>query len=353
MTTRDRPPVQYAHKGESTLAYQVVGNAERSLLFLPGFVSHLDLAWDEPFLRRFLLELSRFARLIWFDKRGTGLSDPLDADATFDERIDDIGVVLDAAGARTATLFGVSEGASMSMLFAHRNPQRVERLVLFAGFAYARLDEETPWGLSDEFIGAFLSSLDQVWQTGEGIGVAQPSVDADERYRSWFARYLRASTSPGMMRSILRQNYSIDLREILPLIRTPTLVLHRTDEAWVRIEFSRYIAEHLSDAKLVELAGVDHWPWLGDSDAVVNEIEAFMTGVRRKRRERPPWGPESLTHRERQVAKLAVDGLNATGIAGRLGIGVRTVETHLANAYLKLDVSSKVELARRADEFGL
>jgi DNA-binding CsgD family transcriptional regulator len=148
-------------------------------------------------------------------------------------------------------------------------------------------------------------------------------------------------------------NASLDVRTVLSDVRAPTVVIHRVDETWVPIEHGRYLAAHIPGARMIELPGVDHWPWIGDSDAVLTEIEAFLTGVRRARRPRPAWGAGSLTKREHEVARLAVDSLQASEIGTRLGISERTVETHLANAYLKLGVSSKVELAREAARFGL
>lgn len=335
------------------LAYQVVGDGPLDLVFQPGFVSHLDLAWEEPFLARFLRGLARFSRLIWFDKRGAGLSDPIDEEPSLQVRVDDIRAVMDAAGSESAALFGISEGASLSALLAAEQPGRVHSLVLFAGFARALREADCPWGWSQEFFDRFLDGLEESWTSGQGMQVPLPSVADDERYRSWLLRYLRSAGSPSMVRNLMLSNAAIDLRPILSRIETPTLVLHRADDQWVPVGASRYLAERLPNATLVELPGVDHWPWIGDPDGVLIEIEAFLTGVRRTRRERPAWGPESLTQREHQVARLAADDLSAAAIAERLGIGERTVETHLANAYLKLDVSSKVELARRASEFGL
>ena len=347
------PQVRYARNGDVSIAYQVVGDGPIDLVFQPGFVSHLDLAWEEPFLARFLESLASFARLIWFDKRGTGLSDPVEADVSVEHRVDDVRAVMDAAGSARAALFGVSEGAALSVLYAVASPARVASLVLWAGFPRLVDDDEEGPGLSREFFEAFLDGLDQVREDGTGIGLPNPSVEGDERYRDWFVRYVRAAAAPGLLRRVMAANAALDLRPVLGRVDTPTLVLHRVDETWVPIEHSRYLAEHVPGAKFVELPGVDHWPWLGDADGALNEIEAFITGVRRSRRPRPLWGVGSLTRREHEVARLAAGGLSAADIATRLGIGERTVETHVANAYLKLGVSSKIELVREAARFGL
>jgi pimeloyl-ACP methyl ester carboxylesterase/DNA-binding CsgD family transcriptional regulator len=349
-----RPRVLYATSDGVSIAYQVVGSGAIDLVFQPGFVSHLDLAWEEPFFARFLEGLAGFSRVIWFDKRGTGLSDPVEADVPVEHRLADMRAVMDAAGARRPALFGVSEGASLSALFAATDPGRVSALILWAGFArlVADDDDECP-GWSRGFFGAFLAGLDQARADGTGIGVPNPSVEGDERYRDWFVRYVRAAAGPGQLRQIMAANARLDLRPVLRDVGARTLVIQRAGEAWVPVENSRYLAARIPGAKLVELPGVDHWPWLGDADSAVAEIEAFLTGVRRARRPRQGWGIGSLTKREHEVARLAVGGHRAADIAARLGIGERTVETHLANVYLKLGVTSKVELARQASRLGL
>jgi pimeloyl-ACP methyl ester carboxylesterase/DNA-binding CsgD family transcriptional regulator len=349
-----RPAVRYARNGDVSIAYQVIGDGPVDLVFQPGFVSHLDLAWEEPFLARFLESLAAVSRLIWFDKRGTGLSDPIEVDVPVEHRIDDVRAVMDAAGSDRAALFGVSEGAALSVLYALAHPERVTSLVLWAGFPRFVVDDDDEGpGWLREFFEAFLDGLDQVREDGTGIGLPNPSVEGDERYRDWFVRYVRAAAAPGLLRRVMAANATLDLRPVLGDVDKPTLVLHRVDEAWVAIDHSRYLAAHIPGATLVELPGVDHWPWLGDADGALNEIEAFLTGVRRARRPRPLWGVGSLTRREHEAARLAATGLPAADIAARLGIGERTVETHLANAYLKLGVSSKVELAREAARLGL
>lgn len=348
-----RVKVRYAKNREVSIAYQVIGSGPIDLVFQPGFVSHLDLAWEEPFLARFLDELAGFSRLIWFDKRGTGLSDPIEPDAPPEHRIGDIRAVMDAAGSRRAALLGVSEGAALSILFAVTHPERTSALVLWAGFPRFVADDDQSPGWTRDFFEAFLDGLEQAREDGTGIGLPNPSIEGDERYRDWFVRYVRAAAGPGLLRRVMAANADLDLRPVLDHVTAPTLVIQRLDETWVPIENSRYLAAHIPGAHLVELPGVDHWPWLGDSDAALTEIEAFVTGVRRSRRPRPAWGVGSLTKREHEVARLAVEGLQAAVIGKRLGISERTVETHLANAYLKLGVSSKIELAREAARLGL
>lgn len=347
--------VRYTKNGEVSIAYQVVGTGPIDLVFQPGFVSHLDLAWEEPFLARWLESLGGFARLIWFDKRGTGLSDPAEPEVAVEDRVGDVRAVMDAARSSRAALLGVSEGAALSVLFAASHPDRVASLVLWAGFPRFIVadDEADGTGWSREFFETFLDGLDQARIDGGGIGAPNPSIEGDERYREWFVRYVRAAAGPGLLRRVMAANADLDLRPLLHRVTAPTLVLHRSDETWVPIENSRYLAAHMPNARLVELPGIDHWPWLGDADAALIEIEAFLTGTRRSRRSRATWGVGALTAREHEVARLAVQDLPAAEIGARLGISERTVETHLSHAYLKLGVSSKVELAREAGRLGL
>lgn len=347
------PEVRYARSGDLSIAYQVLGKPGPDLVFVPGFVSHLDIAWEEPFLARFLRGLAGFGRLIWFDKRGTGLSDPAVGPMTIEAAIDDIRAVMDAVGSPRASLFGVAVGAGICTVFALRHPSRVRSLVLWD--AHARLLEAPgyPAGWSEEFYRSVLAGVDSDWATGSGIEAMNPTLAGDERYRAWFIRHARAAASPAQARELFHLCAEGDLRDVLHDLHVPTLLMHHTDDPWLSVEHSRYMATHIADSKLVELPGVDHWPWIGDADAVLAEMEEFLTGVRRRKRDRAVWGPESLTHREREVVALAVQGLSARDIADRLFIGERTAETHIANCYAKLGVVSRVELVRRAGEFGL
>jgi pimeloyl-ACP methyl ester carboxylesterase/DNA-binding CsgD family transcriptional regulator len=345
--------VKYAHRSGASIAYQVIGDGRPDLLFVPGFVSHLDLAWEEPFLARFLRGLAAFSRLVWFDKPGTGLSDPGSPEPSLEDGVDDLRAVMDGAGSERAALFGVAVGAAHCLMFAWRYPERVRALVLFAGHARLLRAEDYPHGWSQELYASVLAGLDEGWARGDVIEAMNPSLVGDERFRSWFQRYCRAGASPAMARNLFRTCAAMDLRPALDRIGTPTLLLHRADDGWLSVEGSRYLAERIRGARLVELPGIDHWPWVGDSDAVLAEIEAFLTGKRRSRRDRRAWGPEALTHRERQVAALAAQGLSAREIGEQLVISERTAESHIAHAYLKLGINSRVELARRAGEFGV
>jgi pimeloyl-ACP methyl ester carboxylesterase/DNA-binding CsgD family transcriptional regulator len=347
------PDVRYARCGRLSVAYQVFGREGPDLLFIPGFVSHLDLAWQEPFLARFLRGLGAFSRVIWFDRRGTGLSDPAPAPAGLDDAVADVHAVLDAAGARRAVLFGVAVGAAICTSYALQRPGDVGSLVLWAGHARLLRDDGYPAGWTPAFLADVLAGVDADWAVGASAALMNPTLAGDERYRSWFARNARAAASPAQARDLFRLCASVDFRPHLRDVTAPTLLLHRADDPWLSVEHSRYVAGEIPGARLRVLPGVDHWPWIGDSDTVLDEVETHVTGVRPARRDRPRFGPEGLTRREREVAALAVQGLSALRIAQRLVISERTVETHLANTYRKLGVGSRVDLVRRAAELGL
>jgi pimeloyl-ACP methyl ester carboxylesterase/DNA-binding CsgD family transcriptional regulator len=350
---RVRPEVEYAHAGSGSIAFQILGRGSLDIVFVPGFVSHLDLAWEEPFLARFLHGLGKLGRLVWFDKQGTGLSDPGRDGLSLDDGVGDLLAVMDAAGSERAALFGVAVGAAQCLLFAMSHPERVSALILFGGHARLIRSEGYPQGWSEQAYAQVIDRLDEGWAHGEIVEMMNPSLVGDERFRSWFRRYCRAGASPAMARAVFRTCAAMDLRSVLGRVDVPTLLLHRVDDPWLSVEGSRYLADRLPGARLVELPGIDHWPWIGDSDRVLDEIEAFLTGARRARRRRVAWGPDALTRREREVVSLAVHGISARSIGEQLFISERTVESHIAHAYLKLGIRSRLELVRHAAEFGL
>ena len=344
---------RYARSGQVSVAYQVVGDGATDLVLVPGFVSHVEVAWEQPRLARFLNRLASFSRLIMFDKRGTGMSDPVPEPPTMTERMDDIHAVMDAAGSAVATIFGVSEGGTLSLLFARAFPERAASLVLYGSWARRLSGPDYPYGPSAAELESVLTGMDRAWATGLWWDGGRPSATDDQAHRTWWARYLRMGASPSMAQSAIRANMRMDIRDVLPLVAHRTLILHRSGDTWIDVGHARYLAEHIPGARYVELPGSDHRFWLGDADAITDEIERFVTGRRSRPRRRTAIGVEALSRREREVALLASRGETATAIAMQLALSRRTVESHLVTVYGKLGVASKSELIRRAAEFGI
>jgi pimeloyl-ACP methyl ester carboxylesterase len=264
------PETCYAKSGDVHIAYQAVGEGLLDLVLLNGAASNVELVWELPEAAHFLTRLSSFSRLILFDKRGTGLSDRAVGTPSLEERMDDVRAVMDAIGSPRATLFGMSEGGPMSMLFAATYPERTHSLVLYSTFAVPareRFEER-------------LERVEQDWGAGALLDRWAPSKAADEGFQRAWARYERQSASPAAMVALLRMNREIDVRHVLPTIRVPTLVLHRRDDGSQPIENGRYLAGCIPGAKFVELPGADHLPWVGDGDGIADEIEEFLTGSR-------------------------------------------------------------------------
>jgi pimeloyl-ACP methyl ester carboxylesterase/DNA-binding CsgD family transcriptional regulator len=348
-----RPETQYAKSGSVSIAYQVVGAGELDLVLVPGFVSHVEVAWEEPKLARFMTRLASFSRLIVFDKRGTGMSDPVADPPSMDQRMQDIGAVMDAAGSARAAMLGISEGGTLSLLFSAAKPERTRALVMYGSWARRLAGPDYPYGPSAEQLEDVVAGMDRAWATGEWWDGGRPSEADDARHRAWWARYLRMAASPAMAQNVIRMNMRLDVRDVLDQIAVPTLILHRSGDTWIDVGHARYLAEHIPNARYVELPGADHRPWLGDVDAIAGEIEVFLTGRKSRPRRRTNIGVDALSRREREVAVLASRGETAAEIAARLVVSKRTVESHLVSIYAKLGVESKTELIRRASELGL
>ncbi len=276
----DVPKTRYAKSGDLHIAYQVVGEGPLDLVLVPGFVSHLEFEWEGALTARFFQRLAAFSRLIRFDKRGTGLSDRPPGMATLEQRMDDVRAVMDAVGSQKAALFGISEGGPMSLLFAATYPERTSALVLYGSYARRAWAPDHPFGITEAEMGRALEALERDWGGSAGIEIRAPSMVHDEQFGRWRSNYLRLAASPGAAVAILRMNMEIDVRHILPTIRVPTLVIHRTGDRLTRVEQARYMAERIPGAKYVELPGIDHTPWVGDADAILDEVEEFLTGVR-------------------------------------------------------------------------
>ena len=277
------PETKYARSGDVYIAYQVVGEGPRDLVFIPPFVSHIELYWEEPTLARFLERLASFSRLILFDKRGTGLSDRVSNDALPDleRRMDDVRAVLDAVGSTQAALFGPSEGGPMAALFAATYPKRTAALILYGTFASTIRDADYPWTMDGESRRRIIEEIPLTWGKGRYLDLLAPSRADDPRFREWWSRLERMGASPGAAMALREMNGQIDLRPVLPAIHVPTLVLHRAGDRDSAIDEGRYLASHIPDARFIELSGDDHLPWAGDQDAILGEVEEFLTGVRR------------------------------------------------------------------------
>ena len=274
------PETRYAKSGDVNIAYQVVGSGSRDLVVVPGWVSNIDVFWEEPSFARLLTRLASFSRLIIFDKRGTGLSDRVGDMPSLEVRMDDVRAVMDAAGSPQAALFGYSEGAAMCALFAATYPSRATALVMGGGFARRVVAPDYPWGATAEQLMAFIEHIERDWGGPVGIEGRAPSMAHDERYRQWWARCLRSSASPAAAATLIRMNSEIDIRHVLPAVRVPTLVLHSMNDRVIDVGAGRYMAEHIPGAKFVELRGIDHVPWGCDADRIADEIEDFLTGAR-------------------------------------------------------------------------
>ena len=278
-----RPPeTMYARSGDVNIAYQVIGDAPLDLVFVMGWVSHLEYFWREPNFARFLNRLASFSRLILFDKRGTGLSDrvPIDQLPTLEQRMDDVRAVMDAVGSERAALCGVSEGGPMCSLFAATYPEKTSALVMIGTYAKRVRDEEYPWGPTIEEREHFFEVMRDQWGGPVGIDERAPSLANDPQFRDWWATYLRMGASPGAAVALTQMNAEIDVRSVLASIRVPSLVIHRREDQCLKVEEGRYVAERIPGAKFVELPGNDHLPFVGDQDAILDRVEEFLTGVR-------------------------------------------------------------------------
>ena len=298
--------LKYARSGSVNVAYQVVGSGPIDLVFVMGWVSHLEYFWREPSFAAFLTRLASMARLILFDKRDTGLSDPVPVSQlpTLEERLDDVRAVMDAAGSERAVLLGVSEGGPLCTLFAATYPERTEALIMIGSYARRLVDHDYPWGKTLQAHEAFCDTLLRDWGGPVGLDERAPSQIDNSAFRDWWATYLRMGASPGAAVALTRMNAQIDVRDVLPAIRVPTLVVHRTGDRCLKVEEGRYLASHIPGATFVELPGEDHLPFVGNQDDILGAIAQFLSLARTR-----PDSDRVLT---------TVLSVNATGEAGDL-----------------------------------
>jgi pimeloyl-ACP methyl ester carboxylesterase/DNA-binding CsgD family transcriptional regulator len=348
------PETRYARSGDYHVAFHVMGDGPVDLVYIPGWVSHLEVELENGLSRRFYQTLASFTRLIRFDKRGTGMSDrALDA-MSLDQRMDDIRAVMDAAEIDRASLFGYSEGGTMAAMFAARYPQRVDKLVLFA--SHAGKVTGSPDFLcgyeAEPRIRWIENVIETRWGTGDSLEHLAPSLwrhrQAD-RARQGMARFERMAATPGAALAMFRANLGNDARSVLPRVKAPTLVVHRTSDHFVPLCNGEHLAAEIPNARLVVLDGDDHLPYVGDAASVVREVESFLVGTTHH--------AESLQHRtdaasdpltlltsaELRVAECVAQGMSNPAIADVLNLSRHTVESHLKRIYAKLG-ATRVQL---------
>ena len=276
------PTTRYVRSGDANIAYQVVGDGPFDLIWVPGWISNVEVSWEIPEYARFLGRLASFSRLILFDKRGTGLSDGVSIEHLphLEQRMDDVRAVLEAAGSESAAVFGASEGGNLSLLFAATYPERVRALVLAAVYAKRTWSPDYPWAPTPEERARHRAELERNWAGDMDLATMAPGALRDPALLRRVTTFFRRSASPGAASALIRMNTDIDTRSILPTITTPTLVLSRTGDRDVSVEEERWIAGQIPGSTFVELPGDDHLPWLGDTDGLLDEVEAFLTGER-------------------------------------------------------------------------
>jgi class 3 adenylate cyclase len=265
---------RYAKNGDIHVAYQVFGEGDVDLVFVPGFISHIENYWDEPNLARWLRRLGSFSRTILFDKQGTGLSDRVSKLPGLDVRMDDVCSVMDAEGIEKAAIFGISEGGSLATLYAASHPDRSRALILCGAFA-----QFTSWIPTQEAMENFFQYIESDWGRGESLQMFAPTMEDDPAFKQWWGKFERLGGSPGAVKTLILMNSRIDIADILPSVNVPSLVIHRRDDIAVDVEAGRLFAELMPNAKYIELSGVDHIPWVGEnSNQILDEMSIFLTG---------------------------------------------------------------------------
>ena len=338
------PQTKYAKSGDLSIAYQVIGDGPFDLVYVPGFVSNVELMWDEPRYARAFRDLASFCRLILFDKRGTGLSDRVDVAElpTIEVRMDDVRAVMDAVGSERAALFGHSEGGCMSIVFAAAYPERTRALITYGAFAKRLRSDDYPWALAFDDRMAAVVETERQWGGPADMSFYAPSAAGDAQLAAWFATYQRRSASPGAAAALMRMNSFVDVRAILPLVRVPTLVLQADEDRDVRVEEGRYLAAHIPGARYVEFRSGDHLWYISHETEMLGEIQEFLTGAR------------ALPGADRFLATvLFTDIVNGTAKAAELGDrGWRAlVERHHALVRTELERHRGVEVDTAGDGF--
>ena len=331
----DVPEIRYAKTTDGVhLAYQVIGDGPIDLMYVPGWVSNIELNWDNPRFARFLRRLASFSRLIVMDRRGTGCSDRLSPSdlPPLEMQMDDLRVVMDEAGSTRTALFGWDYGNHLCVLLAATSPERVTALVLYGPAASARPAPDHPWGWNSQQWDAFLSEMEAGWGTRAYVEAflkwAAPAAADDEPFLRWYERYCRQASSPGSAVALEKLLSETDYRHVLPSIHLPTLVIHHHDDPVERVESARYVADHIPGARFVEPSGSYASPLVGYSEEVLDEIEEFLTGAR------PVHEPDRVL-----ATVLFTDIIDSTRMAAELG------DARWKELLAQHDVRAKAEIA--------
>ncbi len=302
------PETRYARAGDVHIAYQVVGDGSLDVVYVPPQLQQLEHLWAEPRVAAFFRRIARFARLILFDRRGTGLSDPIAARTTIEDTMEDLTAVLDAVGSERPALFAQAEGAPMAVLYAATHPDRTRALVLYAGMARMTGAPGYEWPGTPAEREARIAEIFAQWGEGGRLDLIAPSFAGDLAMRSWFGKLERLSASPGALRLLFDIAGETDVRDVLPTVQVPTLLLHRRDDQVIDVRHSRYLAERIPGARYIELEGVDNLVVVGDSERILAEIETFLTGTH------TPPEPERVL-----ATVMFTDIVGSTETAARLG----------------------------------
>ncbi|HZU60872.1 MAG TPA: adenylate/guanylate cyclase domain-containing protein [Solirubrobacteraceae bacterium] len=273
------PETRYTRSGDLHIAYQVVGEGPTDLVWVPGWISNIDHYWTEPTIARYFNRLASFSRLILFDRRGTGLSDPVPRAPTLEEQMDDVVAVMNAAGSEQAAVYAQLEGGAMAALFAATHPERTRALVLYEAMPRMSWAPDYEWAVRTEE--RHQAVLKNDWGDGSRILALAPTAAANPRLRDWFARLERAAASPATAAKLMLMNGEVDVRAVLPTIQAPTLVLHRAHDPFIDVRHSRYLTEHIPGARFVELPGSEAITFGADDDRLIDEVEEFLTGTRK------------------------------------------------------------------------
>lgn len=349
------PEICFTQSSGHSLAYQCFGDGP-PLLFINGFVSHLECLWEEPDLAQFFRQLSAHFQLILFDKRGVGLSERLNAVPSVEETSQDVLAILAALNIESAHVMGVSEGGPAALLFAATHPRKVNKLVLYGTMPKWIRSYDYPWALSSSQYDQWLESMVNGWGQPVSLEIFAPSKIENSIFCDWWAKSLRQSASPASLRAILKALHQIDVRECLSYVQTPVLILHKTLDKAVPVQGARFLCKHLKQFKLIELSGTDHWWWTEDHSTLVTEIEEFL-GTQahpdfESSREQLS-NHEQLSARELEILKLMATGLSNQAIADSLFLSLGTIKTYSSSIYSKLNVKSRSEAIASARKLGL